>query len=76
MPKPDWLVAREAQSEMERRLKHCIRCKHRGPIVGETNYIDKVFKHQPVYQCALHPTVKFHLFTLACTDYERAKPKL
>lgn len=74
MGKPDWLVAREAQSEMERRLKHCIRCRHRGPMVGETNYIDKELKHQPVYQCAIHPTVKFHLFTLACTDYERMRP--
>lgn len=74
MGKPDWLVAREAQNEMERRLKHCIRCKHRGPVVGETNYIDKNLKRQPVYQCAIHPTVKFHLFTLACTDYERMRP--
>lgn len=75
MGKPDWLVEKERIEAEHRRFKRCINCENVGPIVGETNYIDKERKRQPVYQCLLHPTVRLHYDTYACMDYVRRQDK-
>lgn len=64
MPKPEWLVQHEMQPVFHAKL--CIDCEHVGDPCGLTADGKSV-----MCRCALHPTVKLHAKTKACTDYTR-----
>lgn len=68
MPKPEWLVRRE--SEVRRAFKHCVTCEHKGAQCGLTNNLGKGRGRLPMYECSLHPTVRFYEDTYACEDYQ------
>lgn len=65
--KPDWLK----EMEIQRRLKKCINCKHKGEVVGFTNNAGKGIGRIQIYRCKKHPNIEFHEREYACEDYER-----
>jgi hypothetical protein len=68
MAKPGWLKEREAE---HRKFRRCMTCRHAGPAVGQTNYLGSGVGRLTMYQCSLHPTIRFWRETYACEDWER-----
>lgn len=69
MPKPEWL--RELERKPRRVYHMCINCIHAGDPCGLTNNLGKGIGRVKMYQCKIHPTVKFYFKTYACEDYKQ-----
>ena len=68
MTKPDWLVRRER--EVPHAYRRCVNCEHAGDPCGMTNNLGASIGRVRMYQCSLHPSIRFYFRTYACVDYK------
>ena len=70
MAKPEWMEDRRRRAEIDKRMKKCIDCRHKGRPCGRTNYMGPGKGREIMYECSKHPSVHLYSGTDACMEYE------